>query len=92
MQDLGALTGPELCNMIVQVERWQVQAESAPQRRHIPPRDLQSINRMYLDLVEFKAMVVSQIARIDIPLADAARIIHTASRASRHPMRVAGTQ
>jgi len=89
--DLADLTGEEVFHLISALDRCLAQIEAAPRHRALGEDDVQSMNRLWLDVNDCYQIALAQIARITIPIREAAALIYRARYSRNHPVRVPGT-
>ena len=88
VDDLGNLTGEELFHLISMLDRHMVRLTEATTRRLVRGEDLDGLDGVMLDTIDYRLDALMQIARISVPIHQAAAIIwrQTIARRRFQPM------
>lgn len=91
ISDLGELTGEEIVNLLSQLDQIGAAISAAPRARHLNPADERSLHQFGMEVIDVRADVLIQIARIRVPLIEAQNIIQRAVFRRGHVVPVART-
>jgi hypothetical protein len=89
--DLSVLTGEHLYHLVIELDHAKSQVMDAltnPEPSRIPNG---SLALLFEDIADAQLVALAQIARITIPVREAAALIWRARYARHHPVRVPGT-
>jgi hypothetical protein len=90
--DLAYLTGEEVYHLVNELIRCEVSALDAMARPASGKTPAGDLSALWLEFVELRCIATAQIARITIPLREAAALVYRARYSRHHPVRVPGTE
>ncbi len=88
---LAELDGEQIYNLVTELDKGITAARCELLCGRHRGENEQPISDLLIELLEIKLDALAQIARITVPISEAAKIIYRARYARNHPVRVPGT-
>jgi hypothetical protein len=90
-EDLASLTGEEIYHLVSELGRAAAAAQTALDAPRPGKAAAGDLTALWAELTELQLIALAQVARITVPIREAAAIIYRAVYSRHHPVRVPGT-